>query len=45
LLLRAAFLGAKAVGHMKMLINEQTLPQHHGNDVCGRLEAVGDKQA
>jgi hypothetical protein len=43
-LLRGAIEGAKAVGHLKLLIDEQT-PQYHGQDACQGLEAVGCGQA
>ncbi len=39
LLLRAAILGAKAVGHLKMLINTQTLPS-----IMGKMPAADWKQ-
>ncbi len=44
-MLRAAIKGVRTEGHLKLLINEQTNPQHHGKDAAHGLEAVGNEPA
>jgi hypothetical protein len=43
-LLRAAIKGAKGIGRLSLLINDQTIPDH-GQDALHRLERMGNEEA
>ncbi len=44
-LLRAAIKGARRIGRIGLLINDQTIPKDHGQDAPRRLEGVGHQEA